>query len=183
MSQQAIEQITQAWEEADPRALHPVRAVSEEAYLISGLNQSALLSTVLPPGRVVDFGCGDGRLAIPLHDLGIDVMAVDGAQAMLDRLAAAAPGLPSALSDGTDLVRVLGEPADSLIAIGVLGEYDPESAALLVECLRAAVRTGGLLVLDWPTAAEHGPLLSRIGLVPLDACIPWHAFLATEPTA
>lgn len=183
MSQQDIDEVTQAWEEADPRSLHPVRAVSEEAYRISGLNQGALLGTVLPPGTVIDFGCGDGRLAIPLHDLGFDVIAVDGAQAMLDRLAVAAPDLPLVRSDGTDLAEAVGEPVDSLIAIGVLAEYGPTAVELLVENLRATVRVGGVLVLDWPAADEHRGLCERVGLLPMDACLPWKAFLAIEPPA
>ncbi|MFD8577163.1 class I SAM-dependent methyltransferase [Streptomyces virginiae] len=178
-----IDEVIRTWETADPVLLHPLRAMSEDAYRISGQNHAALLSTVVPPGTVVDFGCGDGRVAIPLDDLGYDVIAVDGAQAMLDRLAAAAPDLPSARSDGTDLAAVLGEPADSLIAIGVLGQYDDAVAAQLVEKMRAAVRPDGILVLDWPGSERHVDLCRRIGLEALPLGLPWSAYRATDASA
>lgn len=45
-------------------------------------------------GRVGDFGAGIGHVALPLAGRGLDVVAVEPAQAMLDRLRQAARGLP-----------------------------------------------------------------------------------------
>jgi 2-polyprenyl-3-methyl-5-hydroxy-6-metoxy-1,4-benzoquinol methylase len=51
-----------------------------------------MLATVIPDGcEGLDFGCGDGRVAIPLAALGYEVTAVDSSQRMLDRLAERLP--------------------------------------------------------------------------------------------
>ncbi|MCA1791649.1 MAG: methyltransferase domain-containing protein, partial [Thioalkalivibrio sp.] len=41
---------------------------------------------IAPPARVVDFGAGTGRLAVPLARDGFRVTAVDPSPAMLERL-------------------------------------------------------------------------------------------------
>ena len=81
------ETVIQAWDQADPDAIHPLRRVSEDAYWDSGKAQADMLASVIPDGaKVLDFGCGDGRVAIPMAGLGYDVTAVDSSQRMLDRL-------------------------------------------------------------------------------------------------
>ena len=195
----SIDSVIDAWNTADPTAIHPTRGISEDAYRISGENQAALLSTILPAGcRVVDFGCGDGRVAIPLAGLGYEVTAADGSQAMLDRIAEAAPDMPTVLTDGTDLADQLGRKADAVISLAVLIHHSYDSAARIIEGLRAAVRVNGLLVLDWPVADEPGEgggwisvttwsrdqqdeLCQRIGLKRLDSAgSPWPVFRAVK---
>lgn len=43
-------------------------------------------SRIQPPSRIVDFGAGTGRLAIPLSQLGYDVTAVEPCMEMLNQL-------------------------------------------------------------------------------------------------
>lgn len=177
-----IADVIQVWETADPTTLHPLWATSAELYEASGQNHAALLGTVLPPGcTVIDFGCGDGRVAIPLHDLGYDVLAVDGSQAMLDRLRERDPDLPAILSDGINLTAAIGDQADAAITLRVLDDYDNATSARLIEGLRAAVRIGGLLVIDWPDAGQHAELCAQLGLESLDLRLPWAAFRAVVP--
>ena len=58
--------VIQAWDRADPTAIHPLRRVSEDAYWDSGKAQADMLASVIPGNaKVMDFGCGDGRVAIP----------------------------------------------------------------------------------------------------------------------
>ncbi|MER7507068.1 class I SAM-dependent methyltransferase [Streptomyces lavendulae] len=195
----SIGTVIEAWNEADPAAIHPTRGISEDAYRISGENQAALLSTILPEGcKVVDFGCGDGRVAIPLAALGYEVTGADGSQAMLDRLTEAAPDMPTVLTDGTDLADQLGRKTDAVISLAVLIHHSYESGAQIIEGLRAAVRVNGLLVLDWPASdepvegsswisvttwsvAQQDELCQRIGLKRLDqAGSPWPIFRAVK---
>lgn len=195
----SIDSVIDAWNQADPAAIHPTRGISEDAYRISGQNQAALLSTILPAGcKVVDFGCGDGRVAIPLAGLGYEVTAADGSQAMLDRIAEAAPDMPTVLTDGTDLADQLGRKTDAVISLAVLIHHSYEPGAQIIEGLRAAVRVNGLLVLDWPVAdepvegnswisvttwsvAQQDELCQRIGLKRLDqAGSPWPIFRAVK---
>lgn len=194
----SIDAIIDAWNEANPAAIHPTRGLSEEAYRESGQVQAELLATVLPEGcRVVDFGCGDGRVAIPLAGLGYEVTGADGSQAMLDRLAAAAPDMPTVLTDGTDLAAKLGKKADAVVSLAVLIHHGYESAERIIEGLRAAVRVNGLLILDWPVSdepAEGGGWISvttwsrarqddicqRLGLKRVDSDLPWPVFRAVK---
>lgn len=147
--------VIEAWDQADPSAIHPTRAVDEDAYWDSGRNQAALLGTVLADGcRVVDFGCGDGRVAIPLRNLGYDVTAVDASQTMLDRLHQHDPAMPTVLSPGSGLYAALGKKVDAVVSLAVLIHHNYTDCLNLLTELRQAVKLGGLLVLDWPVSDE-----------------------------
>ncbi|MFE0647489.1 class I SAM-dependent methyltransferase [Streptomyces sp. NPDC059534] len=194
----SIDQVIAAWNSADPAAIHPARDLSEDAYRASGEAQAELLAAVLPTGgRVVDFGCGDGRVAIPLRLAGFDVTGADGSQAMLDRLAERAPEMPWVLSDGTDLAATIGKKVDAVVSLAVLIHHSYEAGEAIIEGLRAAVRVNGILVLDWPVAdqpVEGGSWISvttwsreqqdaicaRVGLKRLDSDLPWAAFRAVK---
>ncbi|MCX5407497.1 class I SAM-dependent methyltransferase [Streptomyces sp. NBC_00335] len=194
----SIDTVIGAWNAADPSAIHPARGISEDAYRESGQVQAELLASVLPAGcRVVDFGCGDGRVALPLVELGFDVIGADGSQAMLDRLATSAPDVPTVLTDGIDLGTQIGKKADAVVSLAVLIHHSYESAERIIAGLRAAVRVNGLLVLDWPTSddpREGGGWISvttwsrlrqdeicqRIGLKRLDSDLPWGVFRAVK---
>ncbi|MFF3620050.1 class I SAM-dependent methyltransferase [Streptomyces sp. NPDC002467] len=194
----SIDTVIEAWNMADPAAIHPARGISEDAYRESGQVQAELLATVLPAGsRVVDFGCGDGRVAVPLAALGYDVTGADGSQSMLDRLHENTPDMPAVLTDGTDLARQLGKKADAVVSLAVLIHHTYESAERIVAGLRAAVRVNGLLVLDWPTSDdphEGGGWISvttwsrtrqddicrRLGLKRVDTDLPWPVFRAVK---
>ncbi|WP_030319612.1 class I SAM-dependent methyltransferase [Streptomyces flavochromogenes] len=194
----SINDVIEAWDEADPAAIHPTRVVSEEAYQISGEVQAELLAKVLPAGcRVIDFGCGDGRVAIPLRQAGYDVTGADGSQAMLDRLAERDPGMPWVLSDGLDLAAVISKKTDAVVSLAVLIHHSYEAGEAIVEGLRAAVRVNGLLVLDWPVSEEpaegsswisvttwsreqQDAICKRVGLKRLDSELPWGVFRAVK---
>lgn len=194
----SADDVIAAWNEADPAAIHPTRGVSEEAYRASGEAQAELLATVLPKGcRVVDFGCGDGRVAIPLRELGYDVTGADGSEAMLRRLTERDSDIPTVRSDGIDLAEQLGKKTDAVISLAVLIHHDYEACEQIVAGLRAAVRVNGLLILDWPTSDEphegggwigvttwsleqQDAICKRVGLKRLDTDLPWPAFKAVK---
>lgn len=135
--------------------LHPSRGISENAYWASGRKQAAVLAEDLPArAKVVDFGCGDGRVAIPLKQLGYQVTGADSSPRMLDALADNDPDLPAVQSDGADLHTVLGRKQDAVYCLAVLIHHGWNDAARILEGLRAAVKKGGLLLLDWPTSDE-----------------------------
>lgn len=144
-----------AWDEAGPDHIHPSRGVSEEAYWQSGEKAAEQLAEVLKPGsRVVDFGCGDGRVAIPLRRMGFDVTGADGAPTMLAALADNDPDMPQVQSDGTDLYAKVGRKSDAIVCLAVLIHHKRASALAILDGLCEAVKKGGLLILDWPTS-EH----------------------------
>jgi len=195
----SIDSVIDAWNEADPSAIHPTRGISEEAYQASGQNQAALLATVLPEGcRVVDFGCGDGRVAIPLGRMGYRVTAADSSENMLRRFRERANAYPTVLTDGTDLHEKLGHKTDAVISLAVLIHHSYEAGERIIEGLRTAVRANGLLILDWPVANEpregggwinvttwsreqQDEICQRIGLKRLDEPgLPWAVFRAVK---
>jgi SAM-dependent methyltransferase len=184
-----------AWDIADPVAIHPLRQVSEDAYWNSGRNQADLLGTVLPAGcKVVDFGCGDGRVAIPLRVLGYDVTGADGSANMLAALTANDPDMPTVASDGTDLAEQLGRKVDAVVCLAVLIHHSYADGLDLIAGLRAAVNgRNGLLVLDWPVSdtpteahdwigvttwsrEQQDEACTRLGLKRIDAALPWGLF-------
>lgn len=148
-----IRDIVRAWDEADPVWIHPSRGVSEDAYWKSGRQQADQLAQVLPDGcRVVDFGCGDGRVTIPLHNLGYQVTGADASANMLGRLAERAPDIPTVQSTGPDLHERLGRKVDAVVSLAVLIHHSRADQLDIIAGLRKAVRKGGLLILDWPTS-------------------------------
>ncbi|MFE0088774.1 class I SAM-dependent methyltransferase [Streptomyces sp. NPDC059016] len=194
-----IDDIIHAWNDADPSAIHPTRGVSEDAYRESGEAQAELLATVLPEGcKVIDFGCGDGRVAIPLRQLGYDVTGADGSPRMLARIAERDPGMPVIETDGTDLAQQLGKKkTDAVVSLAVLIHHDYEACEQIVAGLRAAVKANGLLILDWPVSdepAEAGgwigvttwdrdrqdAVCKRLGLKRVDTDLPWPVFRAVK---
>lgn len=154
-----FDEVVAAWQTADPTAIHPLRSVSDEAYWESGRAQALEAAIWIPEGgTVLDFGCGDGRLSIPLATMGYDVVAVDASPEMLARLADHAYSddtikfryLVPVLSDGTDL-DTKGLPApDVVIARAVFIHHDYESVARLVTNLAAILKPSGYLIADWP---------------------------------
>jgi 2-polyprenyl-3-methyl-5-hydroxy-6-metoxy-1,4-benzoquinol methylase len=178
--------------------IHPSRGISEDAYWASGRKQAELLAADIPAGvKVMDFGCGDGRVAIPLRALGYDVTAVDGSAGMVEALAVNDPELTAFQSDGTDFGKHLGRrKMDAVYCLAVLIHLDYASAETLIRNLRAIVRKGGLLILDWPVADEpaegvawldvttwsqnqQNQLVAELGLTRVDdQHVPWQVFRA-----
>lgn len=195
------EAVIDAWDQADPAAIHPLRRVSEDAYWDSGKAQAAMLTTVIPDGaKVMDFGCGDGRVAIPMAGLGYEVTAVDSSQRMLDRLAERAPELTTVQADADGIAGHLGRrKMDAVYCLAVLIHHSYADCVHIIGKLRAATKLGGILVLDWPLSDQPGEADSwigvttwskqqqadacqQLGLEPVDSELPWGVYRAVKAT-
>ncbi|MFM9589886.1 class I SAM-dependent methyltransferase [Streptomyces scabiei] len=204
------EAVIQAWDRADPEAIHPLRRVSEDAYWDSGRAQADMLATVIPTGaKVMDFGCGDGRVAIPMAALGYDVTAVDSSQNMLDRLTETIDDITTTHADLTLGITAVRAAADGIAAhlgrrrmdavycLAVLIHHSYEDGLHIIERLRAATKLGGILVLDWPISEtpseadswigvttwsrkQQTAACARIGLEPVDSELPWGVYRAVK---
>jgi SAM-dependent methyltransferase len=117
---------------------------------------------VMPGARILDAGCGTGRVAVELARRGYDVVGVDLDSGMLDQARAAAPELTWIRADLAEF-----DPAGH----GVSGEFDLVLAAGnvvplvtvgtepdVVARLAAAARPGGLVVAGFGLDAAHLPL-------------------------
>ncbi|WP_329083408.1 class I SAM-dependent methyltransferase [Streptosporangium sp. NBC_01469] len=150
--------------------------------------EARLCAELLPPGaRVLDAGCGTGRVAIRLAELGYDCVGVDLDASMLDVARRAAPRLPWILADLSDLGGLgdsmelagradqavrdgrgdagrkgeKGGGFDMVVAAGnVIPLLAPGTEARTVAGLAALLRPGGLLVSGFGLDAAHLPLAS-----------------------
>ncbi len=103
----------------------------------------------VPGGRVLDLGCGTGRLALALADAGHAVTGVDPARASLD-VARAKPGAERVTwVEGTS--RELPDAAfDVALMTSHVAQFllDDEDLAATLADLRRALVPGGLLAFD-----------------------------------
>ncbi|MDQ0791986.1 bifunctional 2-polyprenyl-6-hydroxyphenol methylase/3-demethylubiquinol 3-O-methyltransferase UbiG [Streptomyces sp. B1I3] len=194
-----VDDVIRAWDQADPTAIHPLRQVSEGTYWESGKVQASMLASMIPDGaKVMDFGAGDGRVAIPLAGLGYEVTAVDASQNMLDRLTAHAPDINAVRADADGIAGHLGRRRmDAVYCLAVLIHHSYTDCLHIIGKLRAATKLGGILVLDWPlsdTPAEADSWIgvttwsreqqykacAAIGLEPVDSDLPWGVYRAVK---
>ncbi len=114
---------------------------------------SALISavTVQPSDAVLDLGCGNGQISIPLVRQGADVLAVDVSPAMADRLRADAcgRGLPSLSVVALPIEELDLPPAsiDLIVSSYALHHLRDADKAKLVTAAYAWLRPGGQLAI------------------------------------
>ncbi len=135
--------------------------------------EAAFCAALVAPGaRVLDAGCGTGRVMIRLAELGYDCVGVALDASMLDVARKRAPQLPWCQADlaAFDLTR-LGVAADFdlVVAAGnVLPLVAPGTEATVVARLAAALRPGGLLVAGFGLDAAHLPVPPTLTLAQYD---------------
>jgi SAM-dependent methyltransferase len=127
--------------------------------------EARLCAELLPPGaRVLDAGCGTGRVAIRLAELGYDCVGVDLDDSMLEVARQAAPELTwilADLSDPADLGSVGAGSFDMVVAAGnVIPLLAQGTEARALAGLAVRLRPGGLLVSGFGLDAAHLPLAS-----------------------
>ena len=123
----------------------------------------AYVTALVPPGaRVLDAGCGTGRVGVELARRGYDVVGVDSDLSMLAVARERAPELDWRLEDLAGFCTQ--EPFDLVVAAGNVLVYLAEGTEPgAVASMAAALRPDGLLVSGWRTdhaPAEAGPRLA-----------------------
>jgi SAM-dependent methyltransferase len=130
---------------------------------------------LVPAGaRVLDAGCGTGRVMIRLAELGYDCVGVDLDASMLAVAREQAPGLPWFQGDLAAFdPALLGIAADFDLVVAA-GNIFPLLAAgteaAVVERLAAALRPGGLMVAGFGLDEAHLPVPPGITLPEYDDC-------------
>ncbi len=129
--------------EARAAAGHDVHG---EANLVEKLLHSELYrAAAAPPYRVLDAGCGTGRMAIELHRRGLAVTGVDLDDVMLTQARAKAPQLDWRLGDLATIE--LDTAYDAIVLAGNVMIYlTPGTEAATLVNLARALRPGGLLI-------------------------------------
>ncbi|MEU6390429.1 class I SAM-dependent methyltransferase [Streptomyces sp. NPDC046939] len=136
--------------------------------------EAAFCAALVPAGaRVLDAGCGTGRVMIRLAELGYDCVGIDLDASMLDVARERAPHLPFLQVDLADFAPAplgLAPDFDLVVAAGnVLPLLAPGTEATVVQRLAAVLRPGGLLVAGFGLDAAHLPVPPALTLPEYDA--------------
>lgn len=119
-----------------------------EAAYVAGL--------LAPPARILDAGCGTGRVAVRLHELGYDVVGVDGDASMIEVARAEAPGLDWRVADLATFA--LDVEFDLVLLAGnIVPLLDPGTLDATCERLAAHVAPGGRVVCGFGLDPAHLP--------------------------
>jgi len=130
------------------------------------------------PARVLDAGCGTGRVAIELARRGYDVTGIDVAPSMLERARGKAPGLDWVLGD-LSTAAVAEDRYDVVLAAGnVMIFVELGTEAAVVANLAGSLVPGGHLVAGFQvgrqlTVERYDTLTAAAGLVPVQRFATW----------
>jgi SAM-dependent methyltransferase len=131
------------------------RALAERGQDIHG--EAALVNALVePPARVLDAGCGTGRIATRLHEQGYDVVGVDVDSSMLREARSDAPELDWREADLATFD--LGRTFDVVLLAGnVIPLLEPATLADTAHRLAAHAVPDGLVVCGFGLDADHLP--------------------------
>lgn len=155
-----VRQKTAYWQQQGPAANH---------LRVSGVRPGGLFAPVyrrmlaaIPSGsRILDVGCGHGRLAIPLAEAGHRVVATDVSRAMLDLLAEHKGDLPIEIRQGdAHHLSAADDEFDVILSADFLPHF-PDWRELLAEQARVC-RPGGRILFAF-NFAEHRTFAEPFG--------------------
>ena len=135
-------------------------------------------------GRVLELGCGTGRIMIPVAKTGVPVTSVESSAEAIEHVAGLLAAQPTALKDRTTLLEravddpelaALGPFAAVFIPYRGVNRYtDPETLRELLEALRGSLQQGGVLAFNtffprlkqWSLGSKPTPVLVYRGECP-----------------
>lgn len=116
---------------------------------VLGVVKDEVLST--GSHRILDFGCGDGRLGVELAEAGRWVLGVDLSERAIAFAQAFAVGLDRCIFRVENIQKVPERDFDLAIAMEVLEHLPEESIHDVLQALWERLRPGGTLVVSVPT--------------------------------
>jgi SAM-dependent methyltransferase len=142
---------------ADGRAMH---------------GEAAFCAELVPGGgRVLDAGCGTGRVAIRLAELGFGCVGVDADPSMLAAARRASATVEWQLLDLVDVASLHGSRFDLIVAAGnVIPLLAPGTEEAVIDGLASRLAPDGVLVTGFGLDPAHLPLAEApFGLGEYDA--------------
>ncbi len=130
--------------------------------------EAALVHALLPPGgRVLDAGCGTGRVAARLAELGVRVVGADLDPDMVAVARERRPDLTWVCTDLAGIDRTVVGDVDLVVAAGnVMAVLTPGSERQVLTQLAGVLPPGGLLMAGFGLDDEHLPAVA-----PADALV------------
>jgi SAM-dependent methyltransferase len=122
--------------------------------------EADLVASLVPAGsRILDAGCGTGRVALRLAELGFDCVGTDIDPSMLEVARARGPALPWYEADLAALHLPGERPFDLVVSAGnVMPLLAAGTGPSVVANLAAVLVSGGLLVAGFGLDAAHLPI-------------------------
>jgi len=122
--------------------------------------EAAYVSSLVPPrARILDAGCGTGRVGARLADLGYDVVGVDVDETMIAVAQELRPEVQWVVSDlaALDSAGVTGRFDAAMIVGNVVPFLELEALPAVAEQLATLLLPGGLVVSGFGLDAAHLP--------------------------
>ena len=118
---------------------------------------------LLPPNArdVLDLGAGTGKLTTRLVERGLEVVAVDPIQEMLELLSHSLPDTPALLGTAEE-IPLPDDSVDAVLVAQAWHWFDPERAA---KEIARVLRPGGRLGLVWNTRDERMGWVKDLGRI------------------
>lgn len=122
--------------------------------------QAAWLSRHCPQGRLLDLGCGTGRMLAPLAKAGFDPLGLDCSWGMLARARARHPETPLVLADAGGSLPFASKSMSTVIALHATLSHitDADQQQRLADEVLRLLGPGGTWVIELPHPTTFPPL-------------------------
>jgi SAM-dependent methyltransferase len=134
---------TAVWRDSDFVRAYAIRTLRPPEVIIFARYRGALA------GRVLELGCGAGRLSGHLAEIGGDVHGIDVSRAMIDYCSRTYPKATFDVGDLRDLAAFEDDSIDSVVAgFNVIDVVDDAERCRVLADIHRILRPGGLIVMS-----------------------------------